>query len=208
MSDSIKNTYGEVIPVGTPYKSPTKAELLLQMATNKLSPSASMIYRYLSSKVDKDGNRVDTFGEPYSFPGAIKENLYPIYWETLSELAEDDITALDGLLAFYSFFGGGVMVYGGGDSPEKEFKTEVRRAEVLIEKMDKTRTDKSEAEFKDWVKKNRNKIDNAIYLIEINKTVTAINKGIKYFDKNGDQVKVEELNGKLIDKFNKAKEKY
>jgi len=117
LSGDVKNSYGEVTPIGTPYKSPTGAELLLQMATNKLAPSASILYKHLSAKVDADGNKVDTFGEPYSLPGTLKENLYPIYWETLSELAKDDITVLDGVLAVYAFFGGGVNVY--DQTPEK-----------------------------------------------------------------------------------------
>lgn len=129
INGNVKNSYGEVIPVGTPYKSPTKAELILQMATNKLAPSASMIYKHLSAKVDKDGNKVSTFGEPYSLPGSIKENLYPIYWETLFELAEDDITALDGLLAVYSFFGGGVNIY--DNTPEKITDRKLREQTII-----------------------------------------------------------------------------
>jgi N12 class adenine-specific DNA methylase len=129
MNGNVKNSYGEVIPIGTPYKSPTGAELLFQMATNKLAPSASILYKHLSAKVDSHGNKVDTFGEPYSLTGTLTENLYPIYWETLSELAKDDITVLDGVLAAYSFFGGGVNVY--DQTPEKLTERKLKEQTVI-----------------------------------------------------------------------------
>lgn len=118
--DSTKNAKGEIIPLGTPYKSDTRNELLITMATNKLAPSASILNKYLTTRMrkvknpetgEKEMKRVTKFGEEYSLSDEVTSNLYPIYWETLSELYKDDPSALNGLLAFYSFLGGGVSVY-------------------------------------------------------------------------------------------------
>lgn len=118
--DSTKNAKGEIIPLGTPYKSDTRNELLITMATNKLAPSASILNKYLTTRMkkvknpetgEKEMKRVTKFGEEYSLSDEVTSNLYPIYWETLSELYKDDPSALNGVLAFYSFLGGGVSVY-------------------------------------------------------------------------------------------------
>lgn len=111
ISESIKDGQGETIPLGVPFKTPTRKDLLIEMATNKLAPSASMIEKYLSSRVDEQDDRVTKYGQPYEFSEELKEKLHPIYWGTVNDLLKDDKTALDGLLLFYAFFGGGVNVY-------------------------------------------------------------------------------------------------
>lgn len=124
--DSVKNAKGEVIPLGTPYKSDTREGLLLTMATNKLAPSAAILHKYLTSRQKKDKStgemeRVDKYGNPYKVKDELLNNLYPIYWETLSELYKDEPSALNGLFAFYAFLGGGVNVYE-SDTKKKESK--------------------------------------------------------------------------------------
>jgi len=111
MADSIKMSSGEVAQLGIEHKTPTKQDLLLKMAINKLAPSAAISERYLSSKVDRYGNRVDEYGNPYELSEDVKKSLYPIYYGTLYDLYKDDPSSLNGLLAFYAFFGGGVNVY-------------------------------------------------------------------------------------------------
>lgn len=111
ISESIKDGQGETIPLGVPFKTPTRKDLLIEMATNKLAPSASMIEKYLSSRIDEQDERVTKYGQPYEFSEELKEKLHPIYWGTVNDLLKDDVTALDGLLLFYAFFGGGVNVY-------------------------------------------------------------------------------------------------
>ena len=108
--ECIKDGQGEKIPLGVPFKTSTRKDLLIEMATNKLAPSASMIEKYLSSRVDEQGDRVTKYGQPYEFSEELKEKLHPIYWGTVNDLLKDDKTALDGLLLFYAFFGGGVNV--------------------------------------------------------------------------------------------------
>ena len=69
-----------------------------------------MIQKFLTTH-EKNGVTVDQWGNPYSITEELKKNSYPIYWDTVKELLKDDPTALDGLLMFYAFFGGGVNVY-------------------------------------------------------------------------------------------------
>jgi hypothetical protein len=111
VSDGGMKTKGEIVPLGTPFKASTKGATILKMAINKLSPSAGLLERYLVSHENKDGEKVDDYGKPYSFPKELKESLRPIFWGTVSDLMKDDPSALNGLLAFYAFFGGGVNVY-------------------------------------------------------------------------------------------------
>lgn len=113
INDSVKKESGEVVPLGTPFKTPTREGVLIDMATNKLAPSAAIIERYLASRVNKEGERVDKFGQPYKFSKEVTDRLYPIYWGTVKDLAKDGINPLEGILAFYAFFGGGVNVYEG-----------------------------------------------------------------------------------------------
>lgn len=105
-----KKTSGEVLPLGVPFRTPTKFETAIQMATNKLAPTASLIADYAMAKTTSGGS-LDQYGNPYSFSQDLKQRLYPIYYGTLYDLARDGVSPLDGVLAFYAFFGGGVQVY-------------------------------------------------------------------------------------------------
>jgi hypothetical protein len=110
IAGSIKNGSREVVKLGTPYRAPTRLGLIGDQAVNKLAPSAAMIQKFLTTH-EKNGVTVDQWGNPYSITEELKKNTYPIYWDTVKDLLQDDPTALDGLLAFYAFFGGGVNVY-------------------------------------------------------------------------------------------------
>jgi hypothetical protein len=123
--DAYKNGQGDLYPLGVPYKSPTLFETGVRMSTNKLAPSAGLLYEMLSTKLQKDKQtgemqRYTQFGEKYNLGESAAERLYPIYAGTVKDLLKDDPTALDGLLMFYAFFGGGVQVY--EDKKKKEEK--------------------------------------------------------------------------------------
>lgn len=107
----MKKTDGRMVQIGTPNQSPTMGGLISDRLTNKLAPSAGMFWRYMNTHIDPSGKRIDKWGQDYDFTQELKDNLYPIYWETLSEMMQDDPGALDGLLVFYTFFGGSVNVY-------------------------------------------------------------------------------------------------
>jgi hypothetical protein len=114
----------KVIPLGVPFKSKTAGGLIGQQALNKLNPTADLLYNYMNTTVKKDGTRVNDFGQEYTIGGELEDKFYPIFWGTVSELLKDDPSALDGLLVFYAFFGGGVNIYekkekkkGGTSSP-------------------------------------------------------------------------------------------
>lgn len=116
LSESVVKN-GKEIKLGTPFQAPSRFELMQQQATNKLAPSAQMVFKYLNTHIDKNGNRKTAWGEDYDKLDELKNNLYPIYAETIKELAEDGVSPLDGLLIFYAFLGGGVSVY---DSKSKK----------------------------------------------------------------------------------------
>jgi hypothetical protein len=105
---------GEVTPLGQG-NTPTMMETALRMAQNKLAPSAGMVAEALMTKVRKDGTRT-SFGQPYDMSDELVSNLYPIYGETVRDLAKEDPAALSGFLMFDAFFGGGVNV----DEPKVE----------------------------------------------------------------------------------------
>lgn len=113
LADSVNKTEkgnreGKDYKLGTPHKAPTREELLLQQAFNKLNPSMAVVHKYLTSHENKEGKRVTPYGEEFS---VLKElNPTPITWETIYDLNKDDPAAINGLLAFYAFFGGGVDV--------------------------------------------------------------------------------------------------
>lgn len=116
-------------------QTPTREGLLIEMATNKLAPSASLLERYLSSHEKSNGDRVDKYGQPYSLSNEVTNRLYPIYWGTLNDLQKDGVQPLDGLLAFYSFFGGGVQKY-----TNKQSKSSIDYISPEIQNMFKSKT--------------------------------------------------------------------
>lgn len=114
--ESIDGAYkkqGKIYPLGAGggFTAPKASDLITQQAINKLNPTASLLNNYLNTTVKKDGTRMGKFGEEYTLKGEMKDKFYPIFWGTVAELMKDDPTALDGLLAFYAFFGGGVNIY-------------------------------------------------------------------------------------------------
>jgi hypothetical protein len=102
---------GKVLPLGLERQTPTALKLLGQQAVNKLNPTASVVYNYLSSKRKEDGTLVDEYYNEITLKGELQDKFNPIFWNTVDELLKEDPTALDGLLTFYAFLGGGVNVY-------------------------------------------------------------------------------------------------
>jgi len=111
---------GEVMPLGLERQTPTALKLMGQQAVNKLNPTASVLYNYLSAKRKTDGTLVDEYYNPLTLKGEFQDKFNPIFWSTVDELLKEDPTALDGLLTFYAFLGGGVNVY---DKPKSKSNT-------------------------------------------------------------------------------------
>lgn len=107
-----KDKKGKIVEFGSTPFSGDRFDLVVDRTANKLSPTAAIAYRYMTQK-EKGGKPVDKFGKPYSLGGDVAGNLYPIYWDTIAELAKDkeSSAALDGFLTTYALFGGGVNVY-------------------------------------------------------------------------------------------------
>lgn len=102
---------------GGGYKAPTALSLIGSQAVNKLNPTARIAYDYLSSHKNKEGERVGEYGQPVNIKSELSDKFNPIFWGTVADLYKDDPNALNGLLAFYAFFGGVVNIY---DNKKKE----------------------------------------------------------------------------------------
>jgi len=126
--DAYKTIKGETFPLGTPYKAKSAKDLLIQQAVNKLNPIMAIANRYFESRVKeskkKEDELVDAYGKPYGFSEELENEAGTIYMQTIHDMAKDKdgLTALDGLLIFYAFFGGGVMQY--QSQEEKDAKAE------------------------------------------------------------------------------------
>jgi hypothetical protein len=118
VSGETKNTKGEVKNLGEGLFTPTRADLLINMGANKLSPQAGIAYRYANTKIDKEGNRVTKFGDPYEV--AEELSLTPIYVNSLQEIAKEDPDAYARFLAFIGVFGLNSSVY--DSNPKKAVK--------------------------------------------------------------------------------------
>lgn len=125
MTDSII-TKGEKKTLGSTPFTPTKGGLLLKFAQNKLSPSSAMVAKFLFSSWKKDKEtdemiRVDQYGQPIGGPLSMTtDNLYPIYWETISELHDEHKPVVAGFLDAAAFFGLGIGVYEDKDKAKKK----------------------------------------------------------------------------------------
>ena len=106
--NAYKDKHGQLMPLGSG-SAPTMGTVLARMATNKLSPAASMLVEAMGTRVNKDGTR-SSYGKEYSIDDKMIEAATPIYFETISELVKEDPGALEGFLIFYAFFGGGVSI--------------------------------------------------------------------------------------------------
>jgi len=106
-----KNSDGAVIPLGTPYKAPSMQGIILGQAINKLNPALDIGQNFAAKIPQADGSYEDEFGQPYTLKGDLAKHTYPIYAGTAYDLLKDDPKALDGLMLFYAYLGGGVQTY-------------------------------------------------------------------------------------------------
>lgn len=113
----------EVMPLGMFRKTPKASELAIKQAVNKLNPAMSLLYNYANTSINKDGEVKGEYGKDYTLKSELSDKFNPIFWETVSDLLKDDPTALDGLLTFYAFFGGGVQTYDNKTKKEEEKKS-------------------------------------------------------------------------------------
>lgn len=101
----------QTTPLGTPYKTPTRLGLIGQMTRNKLAPSMAIAVNVMDTYLNKQGEKVNKYGEPVELSEEITNNLYPIYGETLMELWADQPETVATFLTIYAFLGGGVQTY-------------------------------------------------------------------------------------------------
>lgn len=115
---------GEVKELGSGIFTPTRWDLAINMGVNKLSPQAGIAYRFANTKVDKEGNRVTKFGEPYDV--AKELDVTPIYIASLQEIAKEDPDAYGRFLAFMGVFGVNSQVYETKTSTKKKAVTSTK----------------------------------------------------------------------------------
>jgi hypothetical protein len=114
LMDSMKKSDGKEYQLGKGSTS-TRFDLAFKMATNKLAPSASLLYNFANSKVTKkNGEYVRVAGfdkKEYDAYSEIANNLYPIYAESIMETYNDQPDTVATFLMFMAFFGMGVNTY-------------------------------------------------------------------------------------------------
>ena len=120
VSGSGKNR--KVIPLGADSQHTPKS-LLGNMVANKLAPTAAMFNKYFGGIVGKNGELVDQYGNPVDIDDQVIANLYPIYFETIKEVHEDQPVSFALFLDFLGFLGMGASVY----SAKK------KKAELMLE---------------------------------------------------------------------------
>jgi hypothetical protein len=148
----VKKSSGEVLPLGVPFKTPSMGEVGVQMAVNKLSPSAHLLVNYMQTSEDKQGNMKTAYGEEYSPVDDLTSSLKPIFWETVNELLIEDPSALNGLLTTAAFFGTNVNVYESSrrksTTPETSIK-ELRKAKTsTVQELKDSEVEKLKEEHK------------------------------------------------------------
>jgi hypothetical protein len=117
ISGSTVTGKGEVKELGSGPYVPTEGKLLYNtLFKYKLSPTASMVEKYLSAprKKDEKGEyvKVDEFSkEPINVLDMTTSNLYPIYWETLMEVNKDRPADVALFLNALAFWGIGTQTY-------------------------------------------------------------------------------------------------
>ena len=110
---TIKKASGEDVPLGVSNKTSTKWELLINMVRNKLAPSSALVVNYLDIHQKKKSGeyiKTDKFGQPYSLEGELLGSTYPIFWDTIIELNEEQPLEVQAFLDFLAFIGYGVQV--------------------------------------------------------------------------------------------------
>lgn len=95
-------------------KTPKASDLIIRYAANKLAPTPAMIYKYLDArtkKIDGEFTRVGYGDKGVGFDDQLESNLYPIYFETINELYQDQPETVASFLTGAAFFGLGVQTY-------------------------------------------------------------------------------------------------
>jgi hypothetical protein len=83
------------------------------MVRNKLAPSSALVVNYLDIHQKKKSGeyvKTDKFGQPYSLEGELLGSTYPIFWDTIIELNEEQPLEVQAFLDFLAFIGYGVQV--------------------------------------------------------------------------------------------------
>lgn len=122
---TIKKASGEDVPLGVANKTSTKWELLINMVRNKLAPSSALVANYLDiHQKKKNGEyiKTDKFGQPYSLEDELFGSTYPIFWDTIADLNEDQPAEVQAFLDFLAFIGYGVQVQEDKKKKEAEGK--------------------------------------------------------------------------------------
>ena len=102
----------QIYPLGTPYKAPTKAQVVSRTVSNKFAPQVSIIKKHFEAIPQPDGTYETPYGDKYTFEDNLKENLVPMYVSMLRELNEDEASEfLKGLSFFAGLVGWSINTY-------------------------------------------------------------------------------------------------
>lgn len=87
-----------------------RAELLGRYVTNKFAPSMAIVYKYASTNINKEGERVTAYGEKYTLDDE-SLNMAPMYWAAVNEIQKEDPNGWAEFLTVVSAFGLNTGVY-------------------------------------------------------------------------------------------------
>lgn len=115
-----KNKEGKIKRIGKGFKADTQWDNFMRTyIENKLSPSASIVYKYMDSEIKTiKGEEIRVrFNEPIS--ESFDENFYPMYINALIEIEKEDPSLIIRFLSVSSMFGVNTGVYGDINKKDK-----------------------------------------------------------------------------------------
>lgn len=105
------DTY-EIEKLGEKYGGQDRIDVATGFFMNKLAPTPSFALKLATSKEDKNGNRVDKFGNRMDLMEGIRDLGIPLYLQDVNKIRREHSAAMATFLAAGSFFGMGVNTYG------------------------------------------------------------------------------------------------
>ena len=170
---------GEIVSNGTRNKKGGVTESNFQIASkflaNKATPSLGLMVRnsmgkkedFYNEKTGKVESKVMLFNEDVSFRKQIKDNMLPIYFNTVESILEEDLVLGSQLYIMQSAIGKQTSIYGGKKQTMEEDIAEYNNKSVLKSLKVKSGSDKIEKNI-DKINKEIKEYNMIIYAFENN----------------------------------------
>lgn len=117
---------GKIEKLGMGYGKPTQYDVIRRFFESKASPSAGLLLRYTSARVQEDGSRISVFGEEITLKSEIMRGTIPIWMQNIGELYDEGDPLTNTGIGFLMMLGAGVTI--------KEEKKKKKRRKKTPEK--------------------------------------------------------------------------